>query len=107
MQHPQLASILKAVKDYLKTLYPDRLESIILYGSQARLDSHCDSDIDILVVLDKLTNPYLEIDKTGDFIAHLCLEYDVVISRHFISAEKFISSQTPFLSNIRKEGIVI
>ena len=107
MQHPKLDAILNALKDYLKILYPDRLQSIILYGSQARSDSHFDSDIDILVVLDKLTNPYLEIDKTGDFIAHLCLEHDVVISRHFISAEKFISSQNPFLSNIRKEGVMI
>lgn len=107
MQHPQLDAILTAVKDYLKTLYPDRLQSIILYGSQARADSRVDSDIDILVVLDKLTNPYLEIDKTGDFIAHLCLEYDVVISRHFISVEKFISSQNPFLSNIKKEGVMV
>jgi uncharacterized protein len=107
MKHQNLDAILNTVKDYLKTLYSDRLQSIILYGSQARADSRIDSDIDILVVLDKLISPYLEIDKTGDFIAHLCLEYDVVISRHFISAEKFISSQTPFLSNIRKEGIVI
>ncbi|TVQ26152.1 MAG: nucleotidyltransferase domain-containing protein [Leptolyngbya sp. DLM2.Bin15] len=109
MKHPKLDVILNAVKDYLKILYSDRLQNIILYGSQARADSHLDSDIDIdiLVVLDNLTNPYLEIDKTGDFIAHLCLEYDIVISRHFISSDKFTSGQNPFLENIRNEGIVL
>jgi uncharacterized protein len=107
MQHPQLALILQTVKDYLKVFYQERLQAVILYGSQARGDSHADSDIDVLVVLDQVTNPYLEIDKTGDFIAHLCLENDIVISRHFISAEKFASSKNPFLSNIKKEGVII
>jgi uncharacterized protein len=99
--------ILQTVKDYLKVFYQERLQAVILYGSQARGDSHADSDIDVLVVLDQVTNPYSEIDKTGDFIAHLCLENDIVISRHFISAEKFASGKNPFLSNIKKEGVII
>ena len=78
-----------------------------MYGSQAREDATEYSDIDILVVLKSTINPYDEIDKTSEIIADLCLEYDVVISRHFISSEKFNNQNTPFIYNVKKEGIMI
>ena len=107
MQHSELATILKKTKEFLASLYQEQLQSIILYGSQARKESQPDSDIDLLVVLDTLTSPYHEIDKTSQFIAELCLEFDVVISRHFISTEKYQAGNTPFLANIKKEGILV
>ena len=72
--------ILEEVKQALVNLYQDQLESIILYGSQARGDAREDSDIDILVVLKSAINPYQEIDKTSEIIAEICLKYDVFIS---------------------------
>ncbi|MFG6096716.1 nucleotidyltransferase domain-containing protein [Leptothoe sp. ISB3NOV94-8A] len=107
MKHPELALILENVKRYLYDLYQEQLQNIILYGSQAREDSQLDSDIDLLVVLNTPVNPYQEIDRTSQFIAQLCLEFDVVISRNFISMEKFQSADNPFLSNVRREGVVV
>ena len=95
MNRPQLQIILHKVKQSLSKFYQDQLEKIILYGSQARGDATEYSDIDILVVLKSTINPYDEIDKTSEIIADLCLEYDVVISRHFISFEKFNNQNTP------------
>ncbi|MEO0397550.1 MAG: nucleotidyltransferase domain-containing protein [Cyanobacteria bacterium P01_A01_bin.137] len=107
MQHPELTVILQKVKQFLVSLYQERLQDLVLYGSQARQDSQPGSDIDLLVVLDALTSPYQEIDKTSQFIADLCLEFDVVISRHFISTEKYQTGNTPFLANVKKEGILV
>jgi predicted nucleotidyltransferase len=107
MNRPQLQIILQKVKQSLSKFYQDQLEKIILYGSQARGDATEYSDIDILVVLKSAINPYDEIDKTSEIIADLCLEYDVVISRHFISSEKFENQNTPFIYNVKKEGIMI
>jgi len=107
MNRPQLQIILQKVKQSLRKFYQDKLEKIILYGSQARGDATEYSDIDILVVLKSTINPYDEIDKTSEIIADLCLEHDVVISRHFISSEKFESQNTPFIYNVKKEGIII
>lgn len=59
----------------------------------------------ILIILKSSINPYQEINRTSAFIADLCLKYDVVISRHFISAQSFKTHNTPFLSNVRQEGI--
>jgi predicted nucleotidyltransferase len=106
MNRPQLQIILHKVKQSLSKFYQDQLEKIILYGSQARGDATEYSDIDILVVLKSTINPYDEIDKTSEIIADLCLEYDVVISRHFISSEKFENQNTPFIYNVKKEGIM-
>ncbi|MBE9078404.1 nucleotidyltransferase domain-containing protein [Romeria aff. gracilis LEGE 07310] len=105
MQHPQLKSILQAVKDHLSSYYRERLKALILYGSQAREESHEFSDIDILVVLKGSINPYQEIDNTSQFIAQISLEHDVLISRHFVSFDKFDSSDTPFLHNVKAEGV--
>lgn len=107
MRHPQRASILESVKRYLQQLYGKQLQAVILYGSQAREDDHEFSDIDILVVLDAPINPYHEIDRTSEFIAQLCLDNDVVISRHFIAFDKFQTATPPFLQNIRSEGIPV
>ncbi|WP_241537563.1 nucleotidyltransferase domain-containing protein [Cyanobacterium aponinum] len=89
------------------SLYQEQLDKIILYGSQARKDALIDSDIDILVVLKANINPYQEIDRTGDIIAQISLNYDVVLSRHFVSLEQFNYGHNPFLQNVKKEGIVI
>lgn len=105
MQHPSLTKIITEIKEYFTSFYQDQLERIILYGSQARKTANDTSDIDILVVLKKSVNPYQEIDKTGIFFSNLSLKYDIFISRHFISKEKFNSGNTPFLLNVRKEGI--
>jgi predicted nucleotidyltransferase len=107
MQNPKLSEILEKVKAKLQDFYQDQLESIVLYGSQARGDAKGDSDIDLLVILKKAVNPFQEIDRTGDFIADLCLDYDVVISRHFISSDKFQKQNSPFLSNVKREGILL
>ena len=107
MRHPNLQKILEIIKNYLISQYQDQLKAIILYGSQARGDSHEFSDIDLLIILDGTINPYQEIDKTSDFIAQISLENDIVISRHFISQQKFQSHDNPFLHNIKQEGVQV
>ncbi|MEO1094586.1 MAG: nucleotidyltransferase domain-containing protein [Cyanobacteria bacterium J06638_28] len=107
MKHPQQDDLLSSVKQYLSELYGEQLKAVVLYGSQARGDAHEASDIDILIVLDGPINPYQEIDRTGKFTAQLCLDNDVVISTHFIASDKFQHSHTPFLQNVRNEGIVV
>jgi len=97
MKNLQLEVILREIKDYFHLLYQNQLQKIVLYGSQAREDGREDSDIDGVV------DPYQEIDRTSEFIARLCLDYNVVVSRHFISAAKFQSGDNPFLDNIRRE----
>lgn len=107
MQKQKLEIILDRVKQGLIDYYQDVLESVILYGSQARGDAKEDSDIDLLVILKSLVHPYEEMDKTTEFIAQICLDYDVVISWHFMSLDKFKSQDSPFLENVKREGVLV
>jgi hypothetical protein len=40
-------------------------------------------------------------------VADLSLQHDVVISRAFVSNERFEREQTPFLLNVRREGVTV
>ena len=43
MKNLQLEVILREIKDYLHLLYQNKLQKIVLYGSQAREDGREDS----------------------------------------------------------------
>jgi predicted nucleotidyltransferase len=99
--------ILKKLKKELIQIYGDQVDSILLYGSRARGDERPDSDIDILVVLKDDFNYSEMLRLSSDLAASLSLENDVVISRAFVSKEQFEQRQTPFLMNVRREGIPV
>lgn len=44
-------------RDALRARFGDRLRELVLFGSHARGDAHEDSDVDLLVVIDGLTEP--------------------------------------------------
>jgi len=103
-----LTEIFSQIRIYLENIYGDNLVHLILYGSQARGNATTDSDIDILVVLKpEKINAWDEIEKTGEFIAKISLQNNIVISRNFISFSRFHTENSPFLLNVRREGIFL
>lgn len=45
------------------------------------------------------------LDRTSDVTAAVSLEYDVVISRAFVSRADYQSKQTPFRMNVRQQAV--
>lgn len=80
---------------------------MMLFGSRARGDAQPESDFDVLVVLRGPVDAGEEILRSGKVAASLSLQFNVVLSRVFISAERFFTEQSPLLLNIRREGIRI
>jgi predicted nucleotidyltransferase len=101
----KLTSILAELRQYLTLLYGTRLVEVVLFGSQARGDAVVGSDIDVLIVLQDTVSQFEEVARTSEFTSALCLKYDVLISRIFISEEEYLHSQMPFMRNVRREGV--
>ncbi len=99
--------ILLMIKSSVKATDPDA--TVILYGSFARGDNKQQSDVDLLVLLNKdsisredekrIKYPLYEIEfETGQIISPLVLTKKDWESRHSI---------TPFYKNIDREGIIL
>lgn len=101
----QVHSIIKELRRQLEALYGPRLVRMVLYGSQARGDAEPGSDIDVLVVLQGPVSPGVEIARTSDIINSRSLSHGVVLSRAFMSSDRFGYEQSPRLMNIRREEV--
>lgn len=105
--HPELSPVLVLLQEYLQQEYQERLDSIILYGSHARQEATSASDIDVLIVLQDPVDASEELKRTSQFIARLCLDHDLLISRLFMGRSRFESENSPLLRNIRSDGVAL
>ncbi len=103
----KLAQVLSALRRELPCILGDQLDAIYLYGSRARGNARPDSDIDVLIVVrGEFDYPDL-IRRTSLLVAGLSLEYDLVISRAFVSADRWAHESSPFLLNVRREAVAL
>lgn len=103
-----IRKILRELKKGLVEIYGDQLKAVYLFGSYARGEGKPpDSDIDVMIVLKGEFN-YRDVQKRSiDFVAALCLENDVVISRKFVSEKQYAESKMPFMLNVRQDAVAI
>lgn len=101
----KIRQILSELRTRLESLYGERLEQVILFGSQARGDAVEGSDIDVMIVLKGDVNVGDEISRTSQICSDLSLAYDVALSRIFTSAERFAHERSPLLVNVHREGV--
>jgi predicted nucleotidyltransferase len=107
MSRSQLGKILKQLRQEFSLVLGDQLESMLLVGSRARGESRPDSDVDVLVVVHGPFDYGDLIKRTSPIVSALSLQNDMVISRVFVSKEQFEHEQSPFLLNVRREGVAI
>lgn len=103
----RVSRIVTELRQRLEELYGDRLERVVLFGSQARGDAAPDSDVDVLVVLRGPVRPGEEIERTSEVVGEISLRHEVALSRVFVPADRFRHDRTPFLSTIREEGVAV
>jgi len=96
--------IARDVTQDLRRLYGDRLRKVVLFGSWARGDAHPESDIDLLVVLDRVDDRWREHRRMSEILDHHSLDNDTVVSASIVSESDYATAQRPMLIRARIEG---
>jgi len=99
--------IFKEIQTLKRQILPN--EKVILFGSQARGDARPDSDWDLLVLLNKGKENFIEdYDKYAYPFSRLGLEYDALINAKVFTVKDW-ERQKPsiFYKNIEQDGIEI
>jgi uncharacterized protein len=87
--------ILARFRAALNEMYGERIERVVLYGSRARGDASADSDYDIAVFLNDLSDRWVEADKIAITTTDILRETGAVTYRE----------PTPLMHEIRREGL--
>ncbi|MBA7545586.1 hypothetical protein ES705_37955 [subsurface metagenome] len=102
----RVKKILKEFKKGIENTLRDKFVELVLFGSYARGDYEFGSDIDVLLLVrEKLTSE--EEKKILELSSAISLEYDMVITCFDYPYDAFQSWETPFLMNVRREGVII
>ncbi len=101
----EIRQLLDELKKQLILVYGDRLKGVYLFGSCARNEAGRESDVDVVIVLDRVESYSREIDSTSTIIASLSLRFGRSISRVFTSEQQWNTEGTMFLQNVRGEAI--
>jgi predicted nucleotidyltransferase len=103
----KVKELMAKLKSDLTRLYGERLKGLYLFGSHARNEADEESDVDIMIVLDRVDNYSTEIDRTGEVISELSLRFGMTISRVFAAERQWLQDQTMFFLNIREEALSV
>ena len=89
-------------------MFGERVREVVLFGSYARGEAHEDSDVDVLVVVDGLTD--LEIGLVATEAAPVILSTGVPLAPLPISTERLAELRRTGRSlavDVAREGIVV
>jgi predicted nucleotidyltransferase len=101
----RIKQLVQQIKERLTKMYGAGIKQVILYGSYARSEATGDSDIDVLVVVDDSLNPFEVRKGLSDFLFDILLEEGELVSVIAVPHHFFKNYNSPFMLNVRKEGI--
>ncbi|HZK90570.1 MAG TPA: nucleotidyltransferase domain-containing protein [Stellaceae bacterium] len=96
--------ILRRLRAALDAIYGKRIERVVLFGSKARGDGNEDSDYDVAVFLNNLTDRWAELDRLADLRAALLDQAGIFIDAKPYPAGAY-RERTSLMGEIRRDGI--
>ena len=102
----RIKRLINQVKAHLVKEYGERIKKVILYGSYVRGETTRDSDIDILVLVDQSLNPFEVRESLSDLLFDIILNEGELVSVIVVPEDFFESYNSPFILNVKKEGVV-
>ena len=97
--------ILAEIRSRLEAEYGARLQGVVLYGSTARGDAHSDSDIDVLVLLEKPIAYGRELRRILHVLYPLSLQWERRISAKPATPEDYEKAEYPLYQAAKQEGL--
>jgi predicted nucleotidyltransferase len=102
----RIKSLINKIKAHLIKMYGEGIKKIILYGSYVRGEATGDSDVDILVLIEQSLNPFEVRESLSDLLFDILLEEGELISVIAVPEHLFENYNSPFMLNVKKEGLV-
>ncbi len=96
--------VLKRFRAALDTLYGDRIERVVLFGSRARGDAVEDAVYDVAVFLKSLADRWQEVDRIMPLVTDVLYEDGASIHAMPHRADSY-EDRTSLMREIRREGI--
>jgi len=102
----RIKSLINKIKAHLIKMYGEGIKKVILYGSYVRGEVTGDSDVDILVLVDQSLNPFEVRESLSDLLFDILLEEGELISVIAVPETLFENYNSPFMLNVKKEGVI-
>ncbi|SPD76014.1 Dna polymerase beta domain protein region [uncultured Desulfobacterium sp.] len=97
--------ILEDCKKILKDHYGSQFHGLLLYGSMARGQEVESSDMDLLVILSKPFNYFVELRKIIELLYPVQLVSEHLISAKPVAEDEFESGEIHLYRTAKREGI--
>ncbi len=102
----RIKPLINKIKAHLIKMYGEGIKKVILYGSYVRGEVTGDSDVDILVLVDQSLNPFEVRESLSDLLFDILLEEGEHISVIAVPETLFENYNSPFMLNVKKEGVI-
>lgn len=102
----RIKPLVNQIKEHLIKMYGEKIKQLILYGSQVRGEATKNSDVDILVLVDESLNPFEVRKSLSDLLFDILLEEGELVSVIAVPENFFENYNSPFMLNVKKEGVI-
>jgi predicted nucleotidyltransferase len=103
----RVKQLVNQIKEYLIKTYGEKIKQVIIYGSYVRNEATKDSDIDVLVVIDDSLNPFEVRKGLSDILFEILFKNGELISVIAVPETFFKNYNSPFILNVKEEGIPV
>jgi predicted nucleotidyltransferase len=92
--------------DSIREIYGESVRGVYLYGARAAGNGQADSDVETIVVLDRVEHYGAELERTSHVCSELSHEMNLVVSRIFVADEDWNGEGGP-AEAIRAESVAV
>jgi len=98
--------LISRIKEHLTKMYGAGIKKVILYGSYVRGEATKDSDIDLLVLVEESLDLFEVRESLSDLLFDILLDEGELVSVIVVPESLYENYNSPFMLNVRKEGLV-